>query len=162
MKKLITFFALMVVLVSGVKAQNFLVGGGLVYGTDVERWAFDMRGDFRINQNWAIVPNINFFFPQTNNNYKSGANAINIDGHYIHALSNEAHIYPLFGLNFSTRYSKHTPTDTRDKRTELGVNLGGGFEYFFSSKVAGIFELKYVLGDFDQGVLGFGILYRLN
>ncbi len=161
MKK-VAVFSILFLIGTAVYSQNFLIGGGLVYGTDVDKGGIDIRGDIRVTPKWAIVPNFNFFFPNNGVNYKSSFTGINIDAHYIHGLSSEAHVYPLFGLNFSRAAVKYKPTDTTNSNTELGLNLGGGLEYFFSSKVAGLFELKYVLGDYDQGVLTFGVLYAIN
>jgi len=162
MKKLIIVFALIAFAVTTSHAQKFLVGGGLVYGTEVEKGGIDIRGDIRITNSWAIVPNINFFFPESSDAYKSGFTGINVDGHYLVNLGSGANVYPLFGLNFGHSSFKNKINDTKSGNTEIGINLGGGIEYFFSSKVAGFFELKYVLGDYDQGVLGFGVLYRVN
>jgi len=162
MKKLFIIFSLVIFFATTSQAQKFLVGGGLVYGTEVEKGGIDIRGDIRINQNWAIVPNINFFFPESSDNFKSGFTGINIDGHYLVDLGSGANVYPLFGLNFGHSSFKNKINDTKSTNTELGINIGGGIEYFFSRKVAGFFELKYVIiTDYDQGVLGFGVLYNL-
>lgn len=143
-------------------SQKTLVGGGFIYGTDINRGGIDIRGDFRVAPKWAIVPNINFFFTESSDTYKSSFTGFNVDGHYLYGLNSEANIYPLFGLNFSRAGYKNKTTDVKSANTELGVNIGGGFEYFFSNKIAGLFEIKYVLGDYDQGVLTFGVLYAIN
>ena len=161
MKKAV-FILFLCMIVSSAYSQNFLVGGGLIYGTEVEKGGIDIRADFRVAPKWAIVPNINFFFPESSNRFRSSFTGINVDAHYIKGLNSEASIYPLFGINFSKYSYKNKDTGNRNSNTELGINLGGGFEYFFSRKVAGLFEIKYVLGDYDQGVLTFGILYAIN
>ena len=162
MKKLLVIFTLLTIFATTSYAQKFLVGGGLVYGTEVDKGGIDIRGDIRFNENWAVVPNFNFFFPTSNDSYKSGFTGFNIDGHYLFGIGSGANVYPLFGLNFGHSKYKNKINDTKSSNTEIGINLGGGIEYFFSSKIAGFFEVKYIISDYDQGVLGFGVLYNLN
>lgn len=60
-------------------------------------------------------------------------------------------MYGLAGLNITTV----SPAFTDDSETEAGINVGIGTEYYLDFlSIYG--ELKYVLSDFDQLVLGAG------
>ncbi|MEO1653534.1 MAG: hypothetical protein AAFU64_08320, partial [Bacteroidota bacterium] len=62
------------------------VGGGLIYGTEVEQLGINARGGFRFG-NWRVAPGINYFFPQNDDFFggdiKTTVWSINIDGNYV-------------------------------------------------------------------------------
>lgn len=134
------------------------IGGGLVFGSDIEELGITLDGNFYISDQFSISPNLTFFFAEDPVNFFT----INADGRYNFEVGSETIVYPLGGLNLA-----FTSIDTGGfggdtSNTELGINLGGGINYFFSDNLGILGELKFVVGDADQIVLTGGITYRFE
>ena len=173
MKKL---FALTLLLASFITVQDTFAqikaGGGLVFGSEISQLGIDIRGEYHLDENWVIVPNINFFFadketipaippliPETE--IKQGLTTINFDAHYLVPMNDDRiDLYPLAGLNFSIVSDK--VNDVKNSETKVGLNLGGGGQFEFSELLTGFAEIKYVINDFDQLVIGAGVLVNLT
>lgn len=175
MKKL---FALTLLLTSFITVQDTFAqikaGGGLVFGSEISQLGIDIRGEYHIDENWVIVPNINFFFTDketqtvfvppfgtATTEVKNGLTTINIDGHYLFPMNDDRlDLYPLAGLNFSIVRVEFEGFD--DSTTEVGLNLGGGGQFEFTDLLTGFAEIKYVISDADQLVIGAGVLVSFN
>lgn len=83
--------------------------------------------------------------------------SFDIDGHYNFELMDKLKAYPIAGLNLSGVSVDVNGTKTSD--TEVGFNIGAGATYEITDKLAGLFEIKYTLGKYDQAVIGIGVLY---
>ena len=165
MKKLITAALLLSITLSAQKAYSQIhLGGGVVFGTsDFVDFGFDFRGDYRITDNWVVTPNINVFLnkSQGTSEFKTGLTTINFDGHYLFPTGGDFTVYPLAGINISIVRAKFM--DVKSSNTEIGLNLGGGFNYAMDENKDLFFETKYVIvSDLDQLVFAIGILVGLN
>lgn len=75
--------------------------------------------------------------------------------------------YALLGLNVarvneSFTYDRGvTPREEDNGKWKLGANVGGGFEYRFTERVAGYLEAKYVISAADQFVGYVGVRITL-
>ncbi len=141
------------------KAQEYSLGGGLGYGSGINTIGINFRGDAKFNKLWSISPHFNFFFNKKNDNVSKKWNAFNVDGHYFFEIDPTWVFYPLFGVNIATVSEK--VNGVTFSNSAVGINLGFGTEYSIDSKLTGFGEVKYVIGDADQLVMFFGILYML-
>ena len=157
-----TTFALITVFMfssSLIKAQDFSVGGGLGYGSQINTIGINFRGDVKFYKQWSITPHFNYFFNKQKGDVTEKWNAFNVDGHYFFELDQTWNVYPLFGVNFATVSEK--VNDITFSNSDIGINLGFGSEYIFDRRLSGFGEIKYVISDADQLVLTFGLLFQL-
>lgn len=88
---------------------------------------------------------------------------VNLDCHFpIGVGSGRFDVYPLVGLNFMSMYD-HSIVETEDvssRRTRLGLNIGGGCEFYCTSSLKIFAEGKFNwVKDFNSGVFTVGIGY---
>ena len=160
-------FALFTFLSTEASAQLWF-GGGLVFGSEVENLGLQANGHLVVNEENKIRvgADITYFFSDKASSgdleVKTNIFAINVNGHYMLVDSDLLILYALAGLNFgfvnvevSGPGSQFAELfDTND--TEIGLNAGGGVEYTVPfGRIYG--EVKYVLGGFDQLVIGGGV-----
>lgn len=167
MKKLITFLftALFTVLIySDSHAQFTKAGVGLMYGSEIEQ--LGIRGDavYVINEEFRVVGDLGFFFPEEIGNTTFTWWEINANANYIFHADEEQGLtaYGLGGLNYTTlRYKFDDGNGSASSSTsEVGLNLGAGLEYGLD--FADLFgELKFVLSDADQLNIGVGLRFPL-
>ncbi|MFK7846047.1 MAG: hypothetical protein AB8G77_12170 [Rhodothermales bacterium] len=148
--------------VSHTANAQFLLGGGLVYGTDIEAIGIQANGVYTLNEEQGInlAGDLTLYFPDEVPGVDVSLFAINANGHYIFTTTETLVAYALAGLNiavvkigvdFGEVFGSSSVSDT-----ELGINAGAGaqFDVGFGFAYA---EAKLVLGGFDQFVLGGGI-----
>ena len=167
MKKLITT-TLVLALLSSANAQIEL-RGGFSFATTSEKLAFQLGAQYAITPEIDLAGNLSFYFPEkteftdpfsgNTTTIKSGLWMIDIDGHYNFPLDNGFSGYPLAGLNLSTFTAN--VDGSGDSNSEVGLNIGGGLAYEISDLLDAFLELKYIIGNADQAVLGLGVLYKL-
>jgi len=177
MKKLI---ALTVLLISGVlittqaSAQDgtIKVGGGLMYGSGVfngggninNHLGLRVNGYYTINEDFRAGADIGYFFPDEQGGLKVSVWELNLNGNYMFYQDDSQGLsaYGLAGLNFlsiktdynsSGQYGSYSGSGSD---TKTGLNLGVGGEYAVNFGVI-YAELKYVLSDADELVLGAGV-----
>lgn len=144
------------------KAQlNF--GGGLCYGTDIERMGLNLRGGFLINEKLNVGADLNFFFPETDGAAKASFYEINLNGYYWLEASDNILFYPLAGLNISFfSFSFDSPVgNISESDSEIGFNVGGGLGFKINNLTPFV-EGKYIISEWDQVVLTFGVLILLD
>ncbi len=160
-------FAMFTLFSSQASAQLWF-GGGLVFGAEIENIGLQANGHLVVNEEnkLRIGADITYFFTDKASvddfELKTSVFTINVNGHYMLVNSDLIILYAIGGLNFAfVSVEASGPAsqfldlvDTND--TEIGLNIGGGLEYTVPfGRVYG--ELKYVLGGFDQLVIGGGV-----
>jgi outer membrane protein X len=149
------------------KAQDFKLGAGLAFGSEVENVGLHVRGDIPLSDSWRAAPAINIFFPGNDLNWFE----INLDANYIIPIQSDVvGLYGLAGLNLAfigvddrTIIVGGTPVEVDgETNSELGINLGLGAEFNIESSVTPFAEIKYVFGDWDQAVLAAGVKFSFN
>lgn len=151
MKKGILILIFGLLAASAVTAQS-RIGGGLVYGTEIEELGINLNGEFFLKNSLAISPEFNYFFVEGDGSFWT----LNGDGHFYLNRSSQASLYALAGLNLATR------SFGDNSNTELGVNLGLGANLELGGSVTPFAQFKYIFSEFDQAVLSFGIRFDLN
>jgi opacity protein-like surface antigen len=149
--------------------SNFLnaqisVGGGLVYGTDIDNIGITVNGLYEIDDNWGAAPSFTYFLEKDYVNWS----VLDLDGNYTFTeVEKIGKIYGLAGLSlmfwkvdFGQEYE--TIFDLKDNGTELGLNLGGGFKMEISESLILAPEIRYTIGDADYLRIGAKILFALN
>ena len=149
-------------------SAQFWFGGGLVYGEGIERLGVQANANLVVNedQKIRIAGDLTYFLVDKSSaldvEFKTRVFTINANGHYMLVSSDQIVVYGIGGLNFaivsvSASGAGSQFIDLLDTNsTEVGLNIGGGLEYELDfGRVYG--ELKYVLGGFDQVVIGAGV-----
>lgn len=162
MKKRTLLFFIVGVSVAGISKLNaqFRVGGGLVYGTEIENIGINANGEYKFNDQWAVAPGLTYFLPKDIGGldytwFEFNANA----RYYFDATSVEP--YVLGGLNFASLSIDYPDFYGygNTSGTEVGLNLGGGVNFDIGSNVSPYGELRYVIGEADQLVIGGGVRF---
>ncbi|HAF30926.1 MAG TPA: hypothetical protein DCG75_17955 [Bacteroidales bacterium] len=165
MKKL-TLLAIITIAFAFNSFAQISAGGGLVYGTEQKTIGFNLRGQYNVWENVDVVGGVTFYLPNkdkqtlifTTVESKTNMWSFDVDGHYNFELMDNLKVYPLAGLNISGVSIEVNGAKASD--TEVGFNIGAGATYEITDKIAGLFETKYTIGNFDQAVITLGALYR--
>lgn len=172
MKKVLTLFGLLFVLLGSAHAQKGkqAIGFGLSYGTEIESIGLGIKYQYNITNPIRIEPSFNYFFENGNVSMLD----LNVNFHYLFPVAKSVKLYPLFGLTLSNWMfdmhdfdidmdEGHVHIDDNGNHNEcrFGVNLGAGAEFALPRNWAMNFEFRYQLvSDFDQGVINIGAAYR--
>jgi outer membrane protein X len=149
-----TFLAVFVMclLAIGASAQT-KIGGFIGYGSEVEELGLGINGEFGINDKLAISPSFMFWFVENVNVWE-----LNINANYYFTKAGSADLYGIGGINLLN--AKAEGAD--EGNSEVGVNLGIGFNFNVGKNWEPFTEAKFVLGDADQLALLFGLKFRLR
>lgn len=142
------------------------VGGGLMYGSEVEKLGLRLDGVYIINEKFRGEIDLGFYFPDkedypTIGEVKTTWTEVNINGNYIFYTDTDMGLqaYAIAGLNI-LRY-KIKVGGASDSDSKAGLNIGAGGEYKLD--FANLFtEIRYVLGDADQLNITAGLRFPLN
>ena len=164
MKKL-TLLAIITIALTFNSFAQISAGGGLVYGTEQKTIGFNFRGQYSITESIDVVGGLTFYLPNKEKQTiffatiesKTSMWAFDVDGHYNFSIMDKLNVYPLAGLNITGISVDVNGTKSSD--TEVGLNIGAGANYEISDQLAGFFETKYTIGNFDQAVITLGAVY---
>ncbi len=130
--------------------RPFQVGVGLLYGSEIEELGIQANLNYPVLENIELAPDISIYFVDDDGDVDNFWE-LNLNGHYFLSSQEQYNVYGLAGLNLATIGNSFTD----DSETEIGINIGVGSEYYMDAfSLFG--ELKYVLSDFDQLVIGVG------
>lgn len=124
------------------------VGGGLVYGFDVEELGIQVGGTYRFNPSFRIGADLLYWFNDNVERYGVNAN-LNYVFHHRRDLL-------LYGLG---TVGLHV-LDADQNNSELAFGVGAGLEYDLRGPVL-FSELNFYINGFDQAILAVGLRYRL-
>ncbi len=146
------------------------LGGQLAYPTDIESLGVGLKGGYGITDAIRTQATFDYFLKKNNASWWD----INLDVHYLFSLGDNIKIYPLAGLTYlrgsvdGFTQTVSTPagsitvgSNESHSDGNLGVNLGGGFQYDLSEKFALNAEVKFqIIKNSNQGVISAGFLYK--
>ena len=166
MKK-ITLLSVVIIALACNSFAQINAGGGITYGSEQKTIGFNLRGQYNVWENVDVAGGFTFYLPYNEKqsvlfitvDSKTTMWSFDVDGHYNFDLMDKLTAYPLAGLNISGVSIEVNGSKAKD--TEVGFNIGAGAAYEITDKLAGFFELKYTLGNYDQAVIGIGVLYSL-
>ncbi|UII22600.1 outer membrane beta-barrel protein [Fulvivirga ligni] len=145
------------------KAQ-IRAGAQLVYGTEAESPGLGLNGEYQFTESWAASVSFNYFFPRDLGYYDLKWFEVNLNAQY-HFDVETVKPYALAGLNITTislPYNYYDVYGSNSSNTEIGLNLGAGANIDLGSKFMPFAELRYVISDADQLVLGAGVKYIIK
>lgn len=155
MKKLVSIAGLVLGIVflvnnSAIAQNDFTLGGGLAYGSEVEAIGIQAGATYAFTEEISGAADFIIFFPDNYDWWE-----FNVNVHYRFFSEDNVSVYGLAGLNFVT-----VDFDQFGSDSELGLNLGGGAE--FGLEFAKLYtELKYTLSNFDQLGLSAGLRFAI-
>lgn len=133
---------------------QFSAGAGLAYGAELEDLGIQVKGLYQINDDWRGAADLIFYFDGEED---INVTEINLNGNYLFGDLESVAPYALAGLNI---FRVGTSFDGASfSVSEVGLNVGGGVNFPISETLIGSAELKYVIGDADQLVIGAGVIY---
>ena len=142
------------------------LGIGIVYGEEIERIGLQLNYFYFLTAALALGGDFTFFLPETfdTGTFETTVTffTLNVLAHYYFFANETLRAYALGGLNFAISRVKVRGggASNSDSASELGLNLGGGLEFALAAGFLYL-ELKYILGEFDQLVLGGGYRFRI-
>ena len=154
MKKL--FVAICVAFISiAASAQikgDLTAGVHAVYGDKIETLGFGVDVQYCFTDQIRIDGGWTYWLKKND----VTTNALDANLHYLFNLGvqDKLYAYPLAGLNY-TKSSFQGHSDG-----EIGINLGGGVQYALQDNLDLRGEVKYILGDLKQVVIGAGVIYH--
>lgn len=151
------------------KGQTYL-GGQLAYPTDIESLGIGVKGGYGITDAIRAQATFDYFLKKNNVSWWD----LNLDVHYLFPLGNNIKVYPLAGLTYlrgsvdGFTQTVNTPDGTVTVGSNesysdgnLGLNLGGGFQYDLTDKLVLNAEVKFqIIKDTNQGVISAGLAYK--
>lgn len=140
---------------TGTLAQsNFDVGGGLIYGSEVEAIGIQAGAKYGFTEKLSGTGDFAFYFPE---NYDWWT--INVNANYHFYAQDNVGVYGLGGLNYATVKIDLGQFGSASN-SEVGLNLGAGAEFGLDfAKLYG--ELKYIVGNADQLAFSAGLRFPL-
>ncbi|MDA3954550.1 MAG: outer membrane beta-barrel protein [Bacteroidales bacterium] len=162
---------LTVILLSGLfsinaSAQPFNIGGGLVIGTDRPNIGLKVNATYGMDfllENLSGSAAFTIFIPSSTPLINYNRWAIDIDGHYEFYEVSDFNFYALGGLNIA-HYSTETTafaTTVKSSDTKPGLNIGAGAIYNLKDNIKTFSEFKYIVSNFNQAEISFGVLFEL-
>ncbi len=158
MKKL--FIVLGIALICSASLQvmaqkgDMKLGPTVSYGFDIKELGVGAKFFYGITDPIRVAPSFNYWLV-------SGATSfeVNVDGNYLFGSGDNMAFYALAGLNY---YSVSVDFGMGSvSNSEIGLNAGAGMQLPLGSKLTGIVEAKYVVGNASQPVVTGGVLFNL-
>jgi outer membrane protein X len=137
MKKLMLIAALMLVSI-GVSAQEeqFAVGGNIgvgVYRNSYTPFGFGPKFQFYFWKHWRGEASFNYWTKKNDTGFMD----FNANVHYTFNVANKVNLYPLAGATIVSTHGYD------DNETLVGLNIGGGAEFFVAPHLKLNLEIKY-------------------
>lgn len=178
-KGLLLVAAILMMVAAHAQKGKIAVGGGLAYGTEVEKLGIDLRGIYGITDKIDAAPSFTYFFPNKEDFLDGEIKVtwweLNLNGHYNFMVKEQYSVYGIAGLNFSRvgwkaeytmpgyGFTDDEKVDESDGEMKVGLNLGAGGQYNVNEKMGVFLDMKYVIvSDYDQLVFNFGVLFNIN
>lgn len=161
-------FALLPLTVPAAQAVAWDLGGGLVYGSEIEQFGAQVNAYFPLWEKIRVGGDVTLYASDTDRflgqSFETRLAELNVNGHYMFLEDPRFRVYGIGGVNLSrVRVSGDVPGLGRisETDTEVGLNVGAGAERSMGwGTLYG--ELKYVVSDFDQMVIGAGVRFPIG
>lgn len=148
---------------------QYIYNGYEYYNSSV---GFDIRAEFDITKSIKIVPDIQFYLPNTyeynqNEESKTTLIAVDLNGHFIIASSRKIDFYAIGGFHVGgwNIEDKHTdlfegPLDNSAFKIDFAANLGAGIEIKITRHLAIFADIKYIVSNSNQLAFTPGLFYE--
>lgn len=155
--------AIFILVVTEASAQ-ISVGGGIVYGTDINNIGISANGKYEFNEKWAAAPAFTYFLKKNYVNWS----ALDLDANYqITELENIGGLYAIGGLNMTfykikiNGLSEFMGGSDSVTGSNTGLNLGVGLNFAASEKFIIAPELKYTISSGSYLRAGVKIMFGI-
>lgn len=162
-KLFLVLFAMLLCFSFSSKAQ-ILLGGGPLYGDDIEEIGINLRAYTFIGDKICFGPEFTAF--RNHNTMINGEDVelglweVNFNGHYIFEVAEGLGLYPVGGLNYS-REVERVEGHSDVIEDAFGVNLGFGVHYEHK-KIILYTEYDRLFSNLRQNSFTVGILFHLG
>ena len=146
--------------------SHLRVGGGLVYGTDIDNVGIEINGVYQFDEQWEGGIAFTHFFKK---NYATW-NVLDFNGHYtFYSDNNKLSVYGLGGLSLTFAQAKFPDvtfngvtvmSGTTVSSTDAGLNLGAGVNYALTDQLNLAPELKVTIANGSYVRMGVTLQYR--
>ena len=111
---------------------------------------------YSFSSHFRLSPNADYVF----RNDDTDGFSFNINAHFPIKTGSRFNVYPLAGLSYvsMTHHDKQPTEDVTTRTNKLGLNIGGGAEYYFTRSLKVYLEGKFNwVSHFNSGVFAAGI-----
>ena len=162
MKKIVTtvLCAAFIFVLSDIAYGQFTVGGGVIYGGDIEQVGAKADLSYTLNETYRLQADFSYFLPKDQGIVEFNWWEINGNLHYPITRAGTSWVYALAGINIANINAEADGFEPNTV-TEVGANVGAGGE--IELPFADLFgEIKYVLGNADQLGIAVGLRFSLG
>lgn len=166
MKNLLkTLAAAILFLVVTEASAQISVGGGIVYGTDINNIGISVNGKYEFNEKWSAAPAFTYFLKKDYVNWS----ALDLDANYqITELENIGGLYAIGGLNmtfykikYDFGFGGYGSSSGSVTGSNTGLNLGLGLNVPVSEKFMIAPEIKYSISSGSYLRAGVKIMFGI-
>jgi outer membrane immunogenic protein len=164
MKKLFLVLGLFFTIQFAYSQEETRIGGFLAYGTEIENLGIGVNAEFPIIENLTISPSIIYYFPKDEHGFKVNWFEVNANANYYFVTNDNLGFYGLAGLNYSSvKVSFDDPFFGSGSASDgrIGLNLGAGANFELGGNIVPFAEVKYVIIDGGQLVIGAGVRFNI-
>ena len=166
--RLFLFAVISALSVSTISAQSeTTIGGFAAYGTEIESVGIGVNAEFPILEKLTISPSFIYFLPKDFGLSKINWFELNANANYYFLDQDEIGFYGIGGLNYSRvevsfeEENEFFGNDFSASDGRIGLNLGAGANFKIGSSIMPFGEIKYVLIDGGQIVIGGGVKFKI-
>lgn len=164
MKKLLLAVAVLFTIQFVYSQEETRIGGFLAYGTEIENLGIGVNAEFPIIENLTISPSFIYYFPKEEFGVKLNWFEVNANANYYFVTNDNLGFYGLAGLNYSSIKVSYDDSffgsgSASDGR--IGLNLGAGANFELGGSIVPFAEVKYVIIDGGQLVIGAGVRFNI-
>ncbi|MCX2839169.1 outer membrane beta-barrel protein [Salinimicrobium sp. MT39] len=148
-------------------AQNDTRLGAMVaYGTEIENVGIGVNAEIPVMEKLNISPGFIYYFPKDEYGVSLNWWEINGNANYYFVENQSLNFYGIAGLNYTHVKFDFDESPFGDSSMEtsdgrFGVNLGAGANFEIGSGITPFAEVKYVIIDGSQLVIGAGVKFSI-
>lgn len=144
--------------------SQVLLGGGPMYGDDIEELGINLRAYTFIGDRICFGPELTLFGNHDTvidgEAAELGLWEVNFNGHYIFELDKGLGLYPVGGFNYS-RETERVEGHADEVKDAWGINLGLGVHYELRKLIL-YTEYDRLFSDLRQNSFTIGLLFHLG
>lgn len=143
------------------------IGAFLAYGTEIENLGIGANAEFPVMEKMTISPSLIYYLPKDEMGIKINWFEVNGNVNYYFVDQDNIGVYGIAGLNYSSVKVNYDGEDFgfggdfSGSDGRFGLNLGGGANFDIGGSITPFAELKYVIIDGGQLVIGGGVKFNL-
>ncbi len=143
------------------------VGAMLAYGSEIENIGIGATAEFGILEKLSIAPSFIYYLPKEEGPIKWNWWELNADANYYFLQDEGFQLFGLAGINYSQIEVKSDVNPAFGGGSyevsdgKIGLNLGAGVNLDLGGNIMPFANLKYVIIDDGQLVVGAGVKFKI-